>query len=184
MGKMKVGVLLGSNRIGAFTKCVANCVVDFMPSNYEIHIIKIDHLPLYNQDYDADYPKEYIEFKEEIESMDALLFITPEHNRSIPTLLKNALDIGSRPVGKAVWSKKPAGIISVSPGPIGAFGANHHLRQVLTVLNVPTMQQPECYLGNIVNAIVDDTIANEGTLAFLKKYVQAYTEWIDYMKKY
>ncbi len=184
MEKIKIGLLIGSNRTGAYSKSVANCLVGFMPEKYEVHVLKISHLPLYNQDYDANYPPEYVTFKEEVEAMDAILIVTPEHNRSIPALLKNALDIASRPAGKSVWSRKPTGIVSLSIGPVGGFGSNHHLRQVLTLLDMPTLQQPECYLGQIQDSIEDGIVTNKRTLSFLKSYIEAYTQWVDYMKNY
>lgn len=184
MEKVKIGLLIGSNRTGSFSRSVANCLIQLMPDNYEAHILRISHLPLYNQDYDANYPIEYIGFKKEVEAMDAILFVTPEHNRSIPALLKNALDVASRPSGQSVWNKKPAGIISLSPGPIGGFGANHHLRQVLSLLNMPTLQQPECYLGQIHEAIEEGTVTNKQTLDFLKSYIEAYTQWVNHMKEF
>ncbi|NMA74205.1 MAG: NAD(P)H-dependent oxidoreductase [Bacteroidales bacterium] len=184
MEKVKIGLLIGSARTGSNSQSVANCIMQLMPDNYEVHSLKISHLPLYNQDYDADYPTEYREFKKEVAAMDAILIITPEHNRSIPALLKNALDIASRPAGQSVWGRKPVGIISHSPGPIGGFGANQHLRQVLSLLNMPTLQQPECYLGQVNSGMEEGVITNERTLAFLKDYVKAYTEWIDYMKAF
>ena len=104
-------------------------------------------MPIYNQDGDANPPAEWTAFRERIRAADAVLFVTPEHNRSVPAALKNAIDIGSRPYGKSAWSGKPGAVVSASPGGIGGFGANHHLRQSLVFLDVPAMAQPEAYIG-------------------------------------
>ncbi|MGC1564209.1 MAG: NAD(P)H-dependent oxidoreductase, partial [Bradyrhizobium sp.] len=115
-----------------------------------------------------------------IKSADAVLFVTPEHNRSVPAALKNALDVGSRPYGQSAWNGKPGGVVSASPGDIGGFGANHHLRQSLVYLNVPAMAQPEAYLGGAdkyFGAI--GKLANDGTRKFLESFMQAYASWIN-----
>jgi chromate reductase len=119
-------------------------------------------------------------FKEDLAAADAVLFVTPEFNRSVPGALKNAIDVGSRPYGKSAWSGKPGAIISVSPGAIGGFGANHHLRQSLVFLNVPAMPQPEAYIGNAA-ALFDDkgALTNESTREFMRKFLQAFAQWIE-----
>ncbi|HAF82255.1 MAG TPA: ACP phosphodiesterase, partial [Brevundimonas sp.] len=118
------------------------------------------------------------------EAVQAVLFVTPEYNRSIPGALKNALDVGSRPYGRSIWAGKPAAIVSVSPGAIGAFGANHHLRQPLVFLNMPTMQQPEAYVGNVAGLLneEDGRLKNEGTREFLKEFLDAFAAWIEKTK--
>ena len=123
-----------------------------------------------------------LHFRNRIKEIDAVLFVTPEYNRSVPAVLSNALDIGSRPYGASVWNGKPAAIISQSPGNLGAFGANHHLRQILTCLNMPVVQQPEAYISNAA-ALLDenDKVKNEGTIQFLQSFVDAF---IDLIKKY
>ena len=115
-----------------------------------------------------------------INTNDALLFVTPEYNRSVPSALKNAIDLGSRPYGKSVWSGKPCAIVSGSPGAIGGFGANHHLRQSLVFLNVPTMAQPEAYIGG-ADKLFDNkgALINDDTRNFLKQFMQAFGAWID-----
>jgi chromate reductase len=115
-----------------------------------------------------------------VRAADALLFVTPEYNRSVPGFLKNAIDVGSRPYGKSVWTGKPGAIVSVSPGALGAFGANHHLRQSLVFLDVPAMQQPEAYIGGAA-AMFDEagTLTNETTKAFLTKFMTAFAAWIE-----
>ena len=110
---------------------------------------------------------------------DAVLFVTPEYNRSIPGAVKNALDVGSRPYGKSAWTGKPAAIVSVSPGLLGAFGANHHLRQPLVFLNMPVMQQPEAYISKVGDLIgADGRLTNEDTRKFLKSYLDSFRIWI------
>ena len=177
----KIGIVTGSLRKGAFSKSVAKFVAENLPSGFEAEFIEIGHLPLYNQDYDVSQPPEsYAKFREEIKSLDAVLFVTPEHNRSFPAALKNALDIGSRPYGQNVWGGKPGGIISVSPGNAGGFGANHHLRQVLTFLNVYTLAQPEMYVSGIKNSLDESGNVNEErTSDYLKSFIDAFTQWIN-----
>jgi chromate reductase len=145
-------------------------------------MISLDNMPVYNQDYDEENraPKTYVVFRNSIKALDGVIFITPEHNRSIPAVLKNAIDIGSRPKGKNVWSGKPSAVFSHSPGNLSAFGANHHLRQCLVPLNVPTMQQPEVYLANIQDSFNEKgKIKNASTKDFLQKVVDAYIGWFE-----
>lgn len=127
----KIGIILGSLRKESFSKKIANNVASLFPEGYEAEIVEIGNLALYNQDFDDEnnVPAEYTAFRNKMKEIDAVLFITPEYNRSVPAVLKNALDVGSRPYGASVWDGKPAAIISQSPGSLSAFGANHHLRQ-------------------------------------------------------
>ena len=117
--------------------------------------------------------------RERISAADAVLFVTPEHNRSVPAALKNALDVGSRPYGKSAWNGKPGAVVSASPGTIGGFGANHHLRQSLVFLNMPTMSQPEAYIGG-ADKLIDSEgkLTNDGTRKFLMTFMQSYAAWI------
>ena len=118
-----------------------------------------------------------------MKSYDGVLFVTPEYNRSVPGVLKNAIDVGSRPYGHSVWAGKPAAVVSVSPGAMGGFGANHHLRQSLTFLDMPVLQQPEAYIGN-ASTLFDEKgdIANEGTRDFMTKFMAAFAAWIEKIK--
>jgi chromate reductase len=137
-------------------------------------------LPLYNEDLEtASPPAQWTVFRQRVKAADAVLFVTPEYNRSVPAALKNALDVGSRPYGSSVWDRKPGAIVSASPGAIGAFGANHHLRQSLVFLNVPTMQQPEAYIGH-VDKLFDEhgKLMNDGTGKFLREFMQAFANWV------
>jgi chromate reductase len=174
-----VAVIVGSLRKDSINRKVANALVELAPPELKLSIIEIGHLPIYNQDVDENQPAEWTAFRQRIGAADAVLFVTPEHNRSVPAALKNAIDIGSRPYGKSAWSGKPGAVVSASPGGIGGFGANHHLRQSLVFLNVPAMAQPEAYLGH-ADKLFDATgrLANDGTQKFLQGFLQAYAAWI------
>lgn len=178
----KIAVIVGSLRKKSFSKQVAKNVTSLFPGSYEIDFIDIGQLPLYNQDYDEEnnVPEAYKTFRENVRQADAILFVTPEYNRSVPGVLKNALDVGSRPKISSVWNHKPAGIISVAPGNLSAFGANHHLRQSLVFFNMPVVQQPEVYLGNVVNLLDENgEITNEATIDFLQSFVDAFTDLVE-----
>jgi chromate reductase, NAD(P)H dehydrogenase (quinone) len=177
----KVGVLVGSLRKDSYSKKLAKNVVGYFPEGYETEFIEIGNLPFYNQDFDDDgnVPEVVTAFREKVGEFDAFLFVTPEYNRSVPAVLKNALDTASRPKTDNKWGGKPAAIISQSPGGIGGFGANHHLRQSLTCLNVPVLQQPEAYIGNVATLLNESgAITNEGTVEFLQKFVAKFVDLI------
>ncbi len=141
-------------------------------------------MPLYSEDLDVDEPPAaYKAFREQVRATDAVLFVTPEYNRSVPGVLKNAIDVGSRPYGKSVWSGKPGAVISASPGAIGGFGANHHLRQSLVFLDVPCMQQPEAYLGGAGSAFDEAGHLSESVKPFLQSFINAYGQWVERNRK-
>lgn len=175
----EIAVLVGSLRAGSLNRKVAELLVRMAPSELSLEVVGIGDLPLYNEDLDANAPREWDAFRERIKASDAILFVTPEYNRSVPGALKNAIDVGSRPEGASVWDGKPGGVITVSPGAIGGFGANHHLRQTFVFLNVLVMQQPEAYLGR-ADEIFDDSgmLANERTREFLANFIDAYARWV------
>ncbi len=176
----QVAVLVGSLRKDSLNRKMAHALAGLAPATLKLGIVEIGGLPLFDQDREADAPPAVRDFKERIAQADALLFVTPEYNRSVPGVLKNAIDVGSRPYGKSVWSGKPGAIVSVSPGAIGGFGANHHLRQSLVFLNVPAMSQPEAYLGGGAGFFDDKgVLINESTREFLVKFLQAYAQWIE-----
>jgi chromate reductase len=181
MDKIKIGVIAGSLRKESFCKKTARALCCMMPGNFEIKPVEIGGLAMFNQDYDDEghTPAEWTRLREEIKTLDGFLFVTPEYNRSFPPVLKNALDIASRPMGKNVWSGKPGAIISVSPGKLGAFGANQHLRQTMSFLNIFLMPQPEAYLSEAA-ALFDDhgELCNEGTRKFLQDYADAFVQWV------
>jgi len=175
-----VAVFVGSLRKDSFNRKMANALVAMASPSLRMEIVEVGHLPLYNADYEADPPQVVREFKQHLESFDSVLFVTPEYNRGVPGLLKNAIDVGSRPYGKSSWSGKPGAIVSVSPGAIGGFGANHQLRQSMVFLNVPMMQQPEAYIGNAADLFDDKgSLANEGTREFMQKFMQSFAQWIE-----
>jgi chromate reductase len=150
------------------------------PPSLKLEIVEIGQLPLYNQDEDNNPPAAYTAFRQLVKGFDGLLFVTPEYNRSVPGVLKNAIDVGSRPYGSSVWGGKPAGIISVAPGAIGGFGANHHLRQSCVFLDVPMMQQPEAYIGGAADLFDENgKLKNEKTREFIEKYMIAFEKWVD-----
>ena len=174
----KYGVIVGSIRKNSYSKGVAEAIVAGLPDDAEVTYLNIAKLPLYNQDYDADSPVEYTEFRQAVAAQDAFIFVTPEHNRSIPAALKNALDVASRPWGQSVWGGKPALVASQSISGISGVLAHHVLRQSLVFLDMPTMQQPELYIGN-TDKLADENghITNEGTQSFLAGAGKQFSEF-------
>jgi NAD(P)H-dependent FMN reductase/ketosteroid isomerase-like protein len=173
-----VGVLIGSLRRGSLSRKLAKALMARAPAGLECEIIEIAELPLYNEDLDSSPPASWVAFRKAVRACDALLFVTPEYNRSMPGCLKNATDVGSRPEGKNVFDGLPAAIVSVSPYSAGGFGANHALRQSFVYLDLAVMQQPEAYVGN-VKSLMDahGAITSDDTDAFLKKFMLAFERW-------
>ncbi len=180
MNVKTIGVFVGSLRKGSLSRMVAREIMALAPGWMKLEMCEIGDLPMYNQDLEADPPPAWKELRRRVKGLDGVLFVTPEYNRSVPAVLKNALDVGSRPYGMNVWDRKPGAVISVSPGGMGAFGANHHLRQSLVFLNVPAMNQPEAYIGG-AEKIFDaaGNLTSESTREFLKKFVAAFGEWVE-----
>lgn len=177
----KIGVLVGSLRKESFSKKLLKTLKEVAPDSIELENVEIGNLPLYNQDYDdeGNPPSEYSKFREDMKKYEGFLFITPEYNRAMPAVIKNALDVGSRPYGESIWDGKPGAVISVSPGALGGFGANHQVRQALVFLNVPTMQQPEAYIGNIADFMDElGNIKDESTLGYLKSIMESFAAWV------
>lgn len=175
-----VAVLVGSLRKESINRKVAHALIALAPPELQLEIVEIGQLPLYNQDLDtASPPTAWKTYRDRMHRAAAVLFVTPEYNRSIPAPLKNALDVGSRPYGYSVWNGKPGAVVSASPGAIGGFGANHILRQSLVFLNVPVMQQPEAYLGG-ADKLFDagGNLVNDGTRKFLQGFMQSFAAWI------
>jgi len=174
-----VAVLVGSLRKDSINRKVANSLMEIAPSSLKPGIVEIGGMPLYNQDEDGNPPAAWTRFRAAVKAANAVLFVTPEHNRSVPAAMKNALDVGSRPYGQNVWNGKPAAIVSASPGAIGGFGANHHLRQSLVFLNMPAMPQPEAYIGG-ADKLFDagGKLINDGTRKFLQQFMQSFSDWI------
>ena len=184
---VKIGIIVGSLRKESVTKKLAQNVAELFPSDYDTTFVEIGNLPLYNEDIDLEneaHPA-YTEFRNTMQDIDAVLFVTPEYNRSMTGALKNALDVGSRPYGQSIWDGKPAAIISQSPGSISGFGANHHLRQSLVFLNMPVIQQPEAYITGTYSMFDESgkiNADNEKTVAFLQTFVDAFVSFIHKMK--
>ncbi|MDD4970691.1 MAG: NAD(P)H-dependent oxidoreductase [Paludibacter sp.] len=180
MNAKKIAILIGSLRTGSFNRKVAKAVIALAPETLALEIVEIGQLQLYNQDLDVDPPKEWKEFREKIREFDGILFFTPEYNRSFTAVLKNALDIGSRPPAKSVWSGKPGGIVSVSPGRLGGFGANHHLRQVLFGVNIHAMIQPEAYISDAAGLFNEnEQLIDEHARTLLTKFINSFAEWVE-----
>lgn len=175
----KVAVIVGSLRKDSHNLKLAKALVAAAPAGLSFTFIEIGDLPHYNVDLDPTPPASWTRLREAVAPVDAVLFVTPEFNRSVPSALKNALDVGSRPYGHSVWDGKPTAVVSGSAGAIGGFGANHHLRQSLVFLNMPCMAQPEAYISSF-NDMFDenDTVKSEGTRKFLGSFMQAYSAWI------
>lgn len=176
----RIAVIVGSLRRGSWNRRVATELITLAPAGLACEIVEIRDLPLYDEDLDASPPSAWIAFRDRIRPVDGVLFVTPEYNRSIPAGLKNAIDVGSRPYGSSVWNGKPAAIATVSPGPTGGFGANHHLRQAVVFLNVPTMQTPEAYVGGVTKLFDSEgRLTDERTREHLRRFMQAFGAWVD-----
>jgi chromate reductase len=176
-----IAVIVGSLRKESLNRKLAKALIELAPASLQPQIIEIGDLPLYNADLEeSGVPPAWTTFRERVRRADGVLFVTPEYNRSVPGLLKNAIDVGSRPHGKSVWSGKPGAVASASPGAIGGFGANHHLRQSFVFLDVPAMQQPEAYIGG-ADKLFDESgkLTNDSTRQFLGKFMQAYAHWLE-----
>lgn len=175
----KVAVLVGSLRKDSLNRKMAKTLISLAPPELALEIVEIGELPLYNEDTETPAPAAWTCFRDSIRAHDAVLFVTPEYNRSVPAALKNSLDVGSRPYGQTVWSRKPAAIVSVSPSAIGGFGANHHLRQSLVFLDMPILQQPEAYIGHAAT-LFNETghLTVDATREFLQKYLATFAQWV------
>lgn len=175
-----VAVFVGSLRKDSLNRKMAGALRAMAPEPLQLEIVEIGQLPHYNQDLEADPPPAFVDFRHRIAAADAFLFVTPEYNRSVPGVLKNAIDVGSRPSGKSAWGGKPGAVISVSPGSLGGFGANHHLRQSLMCLDVPTMAKPEAYIGHAATLFDDKgLLVNDSTREFLQKFLLTFARWIE-----
>ncbi len=184
MEKHKIAIVVGSLRKESVNRRVAQAMCTIATDRLDCSIVEIGDLALFNQDIEADPPAEWTRFKQAVAAADGVLFVTPEYNRGLPGVLKNAIDVGSRPYGQSVWEKKPAAIVTASPGGIGGFGANHQLRQSCVFLDMPVMQQPEAYLGHVTNkSFGDDGSPNDPALAKLVgKIAIAFADWVGLIK--
>lgn len=179
MATTRIAVIVGSLRKDSFNRQLAKALEKLAPEEVEFTYLRIDDLPHYNQDFDGDYPETCARFKREVEAADGLLFATPEYNRAIPGVLKNAIDIGSRPWGKNSFASKRVGVAGISVGAIGTAVAQHELRGVLSYLDVDALHQPEIYLQHKDGFFdADGAIANADTRKFLQGYVDKLVAWI------
>jgi chromate reductase, NAD(P)H dehydrogenase (quinone) len=179
MAQYQIAVIVGSLRKDSYNRQLANALVKLAPADFSFRQVEIGDLPLYNQDDDANPAASVQRLKNEILSAQGLLFVTPEYNRSVPGVLKNAIDHASRPYGKSAWAGKPAGVIGISVGALGTAMAQQHLRNMLAYLDVPTLGQPEAFIqmkedvfdgaGNFGNASIRD---------FLQGWMDRYVAWI------
>lgn len=176
---MNIGVIVGSLRKESFNRKVAMTLIELASPSLKMDLIEIGQLPMFNQDDEAVPPSAWTAFRQQLKNIDGFILVTPEYNRSVPGVLKNALDVGSRPYGENLWNNKPCAVVSSSIGAIGGFGANQHLRQSLAYLNAPCLSQPEVYLS-FVDKFFDETgkMTNEGTRAFLGKFMEAFALWV------
>src|SRR6202166_623943 len=175
-----VVVIVGSLRKESFTLKIANALAKLAPATLKLEVVTLHDISFFNQDLEPTPPADWLALREKIQKSAGVLFVTPEYNRSVPGVLKNAIDVASRPYGKSAWNGKPGAILSLSPGVIGAFGANHHLRQSLVFLNVPAMPQPEAYIGGAAKMFSDTgAIISDETRAFVNKFLQSFSQWIE-----
>ena len=177
----KIAIIVGSLREGSINRKVARSICALRGDNLDCTMIEIGDLPLYNQDLDANPPEQWVRFRQQIAAADGVLFVSPEYNRGIPGVLKNAIDVGSRPYGQSVFDKKPAAIVTASPGSIGGFGSNHQIRQAAVFLNMPVMQQPEAYLGHVGEDSFDEGgCLKDGPVKDLVTVLaHAFSGWVD-----
>jgi chromate reductase len=180
MPSHKIAIIVGSLREVSINRKIARSMCAIRDDDLDCSMVEIGDLPLFNQDLEAQPPEQWVRFKEQVAATDGILFCTPEYNRGVPGVLKNAIDVGSRPYGRSVWDRKPAAIVSASPGAIGGALANHQLRQACVFLNMPVMQQPEAYLGNVT----EDSFGTDGLLVdgplkqVVTKLAHAFADWV------
>ena len=176
----KIAIIVGSLREGSINRKIARSICALRDDHLDCSMVEIGDLPLFNQDLERHPPEQWVRFKEQIAAVDGVLFCSPEYNRGMPGVLKNAIDVGSRPYGRSVWDRKPAAIVTASPGGIGGALSNHQIRQSCVFLNMPVMQQPEAYLGNVS----DDSFDEDGKLKdgplkdVVTKLAHAFSEWV------
>ncbi len=178
MSTQQIAVIVGSLRRESFNRQLAQALVKLVPQTHTTKLVSVGELPLYNQDDDAHPAEAVVAFKADISASKGLLFVTPEYNRSIPGVLKNALDHASRPYGQSAWKGKPAGIIGVSPGATGTALAQQHLRNVLACLDVPTMCQPEAFVQSKEGLFDADGGFGPDHKGFMQTWVTQYLAWV------
>lgn len=177
---MKIGIFVGSLRTGSHALGLAKGLVRLPSAKASYEIVQIGDLPFYNADLETSTPPQaWVTFRNSVASLDGLLFVTPEYNRSVPAVLKNAIDVGSRPMGKSVWANKAGAVVSISMGALGGFGANHHLRQSMVFLDVPMLQQPEAYIGNAGELLAADGSLKDGNQRdYLARFIERFESFV------
>jgi chromate reductase, NAD(P)H dehydrogenase (quinone) len=179
-GMHDVAVIVGSLRKGSFNRKMANALIAMEPTRLRLEIVEIGNLPFFDQDLEGNPPQPWVDFRARILRAHAVLFLTPEYNRSVTAVLKNALDVGSRPYGSNAWAGKPGAVVSVTPGALGGFGANQHLRQSLVAVNVIAMAQPEAYIASADRLFDGDgRLTDERTRECMRVFLHAFAAWVD-----
>ncbi|MBA1187755.1 NAD(P)H-dependent oxidoreductase [Pseudomonas entomophila] len=173
-----VAVIVGSLRKASYNRKVAKALASLAPASLALKIVEIGDLPLYNEDLEAQAPEAWTAFRQAVKASDAVLFVTPEYNRTMTGALKNALDVGSRPYGDSAWNGKPSAVVSASPGGLGGFGANHNVRQALVFLDMPCMQMPEAYIGGVADLFDEQDNLSEKTRPFLQGFIDTFAQWV------
>jgi chromate reductase len=178
-----VAVFVGSLRKESFNRKIASALPELSPPELSLEMVEIAGVSFYNQDLESNPPADWTALRDRVRRADALLFVTPEYNRSVPGVLKNAVDVASRPLGKAAWAGKPGGVISVTPGALGGMSANHDLRKSLMSVNVAVMPHPEVYLHGIADSFdAEGRLVKEATRTVLTKFMQAFAVWVARIK--
>ena len=177
----KVAVIVGSLRKGAYSRMTAHALISVAPPSLELEIVEIGDLVMFNQDLEVDpQPQSWVDFRDKLRGFDAFLFVTPEYNRSVPAVIKNAVDVGSRPPGKSIWTGKPGAIVSTSPGAMGGVSAHLNLRQTLVAVNVISMPQPEMYIGGVSKLFDEDgNLIVDATKEFFTKFMASFAAWVE-----
>jgi chromate reductase len=178
MSKYSIAVIVGSLRLDSFNRQLAGAVVKLAPSAFSFKQLSIGDLPLYNQDEDSNQAESVKQLKSEIKSAQGILFVTPEYNRSIPGVLKNAIDHASRPYGQSAWVGKPAGVLGTSPSTTGTAMAQQHLRNILATLDMPTMGQPEAFIQAKDGLFDEHGNIGSSSRQFLQNWMDQYVEWV------
>jgi chromate reductase len=178
MSQYQIAVIVGSLRKDSINRKFAEALIKLAPADFTFNFVQINDLPLYNQDEDTTPPPSVIRFKSDIKSAHGVLFVTPEYNRSIPGVVKNLIDHGSRPYGQGIWSGKPAGVMGVSVGAMGTAMAQQHLRNILAYLDMPTLGQPEAFIHMKDGLIDENGNIGEASLKFIQNWMDKYTVWV------
>lgn len=180
----KVAVIVGSLRKESLNRKVAHEFIRLAPKGLVLEIVEIKDLSFFSEDVENNPPQAWTDFKNKIDQSDAILFVSPEYNRTIPGVLKNAMEIGARPPKQNSWKAKPGAVATVSPGAVGGLGCNQTIREAAVSLNIPMMQQPEAYIGQIKDKLLEDGVTvNESTEKFFVTFLEAFEKWINQLTK-